>query len=186
MSSKKCTKCPGFDVIPPFISTGQVGVFFSQNFTTDSCVNNPIFSTNSMLPAGLNLFPNGVLSGTPTQSGTFPIIVSTTGAHCCTAQSPETPVAMLSPGKGKVHQPYMWVIVGGTSANPVYRIYDFQTSRCHHHAARMLVGYREVLHSDKYGAYESLANQKLLIWCPCWVHIQGFKSDQNSRNCFND
>lgn len=84
----------------------------------------------------------------------------------------ETPIDMLSPGKGKVHQAYMWVIVGGKSANPAYRIYDFQTSRCHYHAAKMLVGYRGVLHSDKYGAYESLANQKLLIWCPCWVHIR--------------
>lgn len=88
MSCKKCTDCPEFAVIPPFISTGQLGVFFSQNFTTDSCVNNPIFSTHSMLSAGLTLFPDGVLSGTPTQSGTFPIIVSATDAHGCTAQSP--------------------------------------------------------------------------------------------------
>jgi transposase len=84
----------------------------------------------------------------------------------------ETPVDMLSPGKGKVHQAYMWVIVGGKSANPAYRIYDFQINRRHHHAADMLVGYRGILHSDKYGAYESLANQKKLIWCPCWGHIR--------------
>ena len=84
----------------------------------------------------------------------------------------ETPVDMLSPGKGKVHQAYMWVIVGGESANPAYRIYDFQTNRCHHHAAKMLKRYQGVLHSDKYGAYESLAKQKLLIWCPCWAHIR--------------
>lgn len=87
-SCRQCIKCPQFAVIPPSISTGEVGVFFSQNFTTDKCVNNPIFSTNSMLPAGLKLFPNGVLSGTPTQSGTFPIIVTATKAHGCTAQSP--------------------------------------------------------------------------------------------------
>lgn len=29
-----------------------------------------------------------------------------------------------------------------------------------------------MLHSDKYGAYESLANQKKIIWCPCWAHIR--------------
>lgn len=86
-SCKQCTKCPEFAVISPSISTGEVGVFFSQNFTTSSCVNDPIFSTNNMLPAGLILFPNGVLSGTPTQSGTFPIIVIATDAHDCTAQS---------------------------------------------------------------------------------------------------
>jgi transposase len=84
----------------------------------------------------------------------------------------ETPIDMLSPGKGKVHQAYMWVIVGGKSANPSYRIYDFCLNRRHHHAKEMLEGYSGVLHSDKYGAYESLANEKKLIWCPCWVHIR--------------
>jgi transposase len=84
----------------------------------------------------------------------------------------ETPVGMLSPGKGKVHQAYMWVIAGGNSANPPYRIYDFQLNRRHHHATDMLIEYSGVLHSDKYGAYEALANQKKLIWCPCWAHIR--------------
>lgn len=84
----------------------------------------------------------------------------------------ETPIKMLASGKGKTHQAYMWVIVGGQSANPCYRIYDFQLSRAHHHAAKMLKGYHGVLHSDKYGAYETLANKKELIWCPCWAHIR--------------
>lgn len=84
----------------------------------------------------------------------------------------ETPVDMLSPGKGKVHQAYMWVIVGGKSANPSYRVYDFCTNRRHDNAAKMLKNYSGVLHSDKYGAYEALANQKKLIWSPCWAHIR--------------
>ena len=84
----------------------------------------------------------------------------------------ETPVDMLSPGKGKTHQAYMWVLVGGLSASPHYRIYDFCTNRCHENAAKMLQGYHGVLHSDKYGAYEALANKKQLIWCPCWSHIR--------------
>lgn len=84
----------------------------------------------------------------------------------------ETPIPMLMPGKGKTHQAYMWVLVGGQSTNPPHRIYDFQTNRKHHHAADMLKDYHGVLHSDKYGAYETLANRKQLIWCPCWVHIR--------------
>lgn len=32
----------------------------------------------------------------------------------------ETPLSMLDPGKGKVHEAYMWVLVGGKSANPTY------------------------------------------------------------------
>ena len=84
----------------------------------------------------------------------------------------ETPIRMQAPGKGKTHQAYMWVLVGGQSSNPSYRIYDFQLNRCHHHAAKMLENYHKVLHSDKYGAYEALANKKQLIWCPCWAHIR--------------
>ena len=74
----------------------------------------------------------------------------------------ETPVSMLAPGKGKTQQAYMWVLVGGASANPSYRIYDFCTNRCHENAAKMLKDYHGVLHSDKYGAYETLANKN--IW----------------------
>lgn len=84
----------------------------------------------------------------------------------------ETPLDMLSPGKGKTHQAYMWVLVGGKSADPGYRIYDFCTNRCHENAAKMLKDYHGVLHSDKYGAYEALANKKQLTWCPCWSHIR--------------
>ena len=84
----------------------------------------------------------------------------------------ETPIDMLDPGKGKTHQAYMWVLVGGQSANPGYRIYDFRTNRRHCNAAELLKGYHGVLHSDKYGAYEALANKKQLIWCPCWSHIR--------------
>ncbi len=29
-----------------------------------------------------------------------------------------------------------------------------------------------VVHSDKYGAYETLANHKKFIWSPCWAHIR--------------
>jgi transposase len=84
----------------------------------------------------------------------------------------ETPIDMLSPGKGKTHQAYMWVIVGGESSNPGYRVYDFRTNRCHYNAAERLKGYQGRLHSDKYGAYEVLAKTKEFTWCPCWSHIR--------------
>jgi transposase len=84
----------------------------------------------------------------------------------------ETPVSMLDPGKGKVHQAYMWVMVGGKEAEPTYRIYTFRTDRKHENAENLLQSYSGVLHSDKYGAYEKLANQKQFIWCPCWAHIR--------------
>lgn len=84
----------------------------------------------------------------------------------------ETPLKMLDPGKGKTHQAYMWVMSGGKESNPPYRIYNFKTSHEHCHAAELLKNYHGVLHSDKYGAYESLAQAKKFIWCPCWVHVR--------------
>ena len=84
----------------------------------------------------------------------------------------EVPVDMLSPGKGSVKQTYMWVLVGGKQANPAYRIYNFRVDRRHVHAEELLKDYQGVVHSDKYGAYEKLANRKQFIWCPCWSHIR--------------
>jgi transposase len=99
----------------------------------------------------------------------------------------ETPINMLAPGKGKVHKAYMWILAGGKSADPAYRIYDFCTNRRHINAADMLKDYHGVLHSDKYGAYEALANKKQLIWCPCWAHIRRkFIEAENGDPQFRD
>jgi transposase len=84
----------------------------------------------------------------------------------------ETPVKMLDPGRGSTLQGYMWVLVGGKEANPGYRAYSFSTGRHHSYAAALLFEYRGVLHSDKYGGYEKLANEKQFTWCPCWAHIR--------------
>lgn len=84
----------------------------------------------------------------------------------------ESPLDMQAPGKGKVHQAFMWVMVGGKQSNPAYRVYHFRPDRKHENAAKLLEGYKGVLHSDKYGAYESLAIKKSIIWSPCWTHIR--------------
>jgi transposase len=67
---------------------------------------------------------------------------------------------------------YMWTIVGGEGPNPPYRVYAFKEDRRHDHVVQMLKGYTGVLHSDKYGAYETLAQSKQITWCPCWAHIR--------------
>jgi transposase len=84
----------------------------------------------------------------------------------------ETPVDVLKPGKGSVHEAFMWVIAGGQESNPALRIYNFRMNRRHNNAAELLKGYDGVVHSDKYGAYEALACKKEFIWCPCWAHIR--------------
>lgn len=82
----------------------------------------------------------------------------------------ETPVKLWEPNQCK--QAFMWVVVGGNESNPPYRIYDFRENRCHDNVLDILKDYRGILHSDKYGAYEKLAQSKTIIWCPCWGHIR--------------
>lgn len=82
----------------------------------------------------------------------------------------ESPVKLFE--KIKCKQAYMWVVVGGKSADPPYRIYQFYENRCHHNVLEILRDYRGVLHSDKYAAYEKLAQQKIIVWSPCWSHIR--------------
>lgn len=82
----------------------------------------------------------------------------------------ETPVKLFEPVKCK--QAYMWVVVGGNDANPAYRIYEFKPDRCHHNVLDILKDYRGGLHSDKFAAYQRLAEQKIITWFPCFSHIR--------------
>jgi transposase len=84
----------------------------------------------------------------------------------------EVPIDMLSPGKGTTQAAYMWILAGGKSRDPPYRVYDFFKDRKHINARVLLDGYHGVLHSDKFGAYEALANAKQFTWAPCWSHIR--------------
>jgi len=82
----------------------------------------------------------------------------------------ESPVDVQSPGK--VHQAYMWLVVGGLSSSPPYRAYFFKMNRQHKNVQEIIGNYQGVLHSDKYGAYVNLASQKQIVWCPCFSHIR--------------
>lgn len=86
----------------------------------------------------------------------------------------ESPVDLLGKKKGKAHQAYMWLWVGGLGNGPQYSVYHFRTSRQHKHAAELLAGYLGYVHSDKYEAYEILASQKKFTWCPCWAHVRRY------------
>jgi transposase len=99
----------------------------------------------------------------------------------------EIPVKMLDPGAGQSKLTYMWVLCGGEERDPPNRAYFFRQNRQHHHAVEILKGVNGFVHSDKYGAYEDLANAKQFTWCPCWVHIrrkfiEAEHGDKNFRN----
>ena len=78
----------------------------------------------------------------------------------------ETPVKLWETEKCK--QAYMWVVVGGSESNPAYRIYQFKEDRCHSNVLEILKDYHGGLHSDKYGAYQRLAERKVITWFPCY------------------
>lgn len=84
----------------------------------------------------------------------------------------ESPIDVLLKGESKAHQGFMWVIAGGKSSNPGYRVYDFQMNRKHENIFSHLKHYTGNLHSDKYGAYQQLAKQDGINWAPCWAHIR--------------
>jgi transposase len=82
----------------------------------------------------------------------------------------ESPVKLFE--KNKCKTAYLWIVVGGNEASPSYRVYNFRENRCHDNALEILNDYRAVLHSDKYGAYQKLAEMKRITWCPCFSHIR--------------
>ncbi|MBI3422190.1 MAG: putative Ig domain-containing protein [Acidobacteria bacterium] len=80
--------CPMITVNAPATTTGTAGFAFNQMFTQTGGVGAPTFSLQSgTLPQGLTLAGNGVLSGTPVQTGTFPLTVKATDANNCTGLS---------------------------------------------------------------------------------------------------
>jgi hypothetical protein len=80
--------CNAISVTNPATSSGTVSAAFSQTFTQSGSLGTPAFSTASTLPTGLTLHSaTGVLDGTPTQSGTFPIVVTVTDSNGCTGTS---------------------------------------------------------------------------------------------------
>jgi hypothetical protein len=68
----------------PVVTTATVGVAFSQSFMAIGGTGGASFSLASgTLPSGLTLASSGVLTGTPTASGSFPITVRATNANGC-------------------------------------------------------------------------------------------------------
>lgn len=82
----------------------------------------------------------------------------------------ESPVDLFD--SPKMQTTYMWVLVGGVGADPPYRVYDFHKDRKHIHVGEILGSYAGIIHSDKYGAYETYIRTNGNVWCPCFAHIR--------------
>jgi transposase len=85
----------------------------------------------------------------------------------------ETGVKLQKKGNKKLHQAYMWVLCGsppGTQA-PLVWLY-FEENRKHENAQVLIEDFSGVVHSDVYGAYETMAALGTFVWAPCWVHAR--------------
>ncbi|MGA9750656.1 MAG: putative Ig domain-containing protein [Acidobacteriota bacterium] len=79
--------CPVVTVAPAIVPSGTVSVAYSQTISASGGVG-PYFInvTLGTLPSGLALSPSGVLSGTPTASGTSNFTVTAADANGCTGK----------------------------------------------------------------------------------------------------
>ncbi|MBC3792159.1 putative Ig domain-containing protein [Spirosoma utsteinense] len=98
---------PAPTVAIPSVSTVTVGVAFSQTFTASGSNGPYSYSlVGGSLPPGLSLSTTGVLSGTPTQTGSFTLTVLGQGANGCSREGapyvltvqPATPIRYVRVG----------------------------------------------------------------------------------------
>lgn len=71
----------------------------------------------------------------------------------------ETPVAMLSPGKGKTQRAYLWTYCPGAFENLRAVVYDFADSRAGEHARNFLGNWKGQLVCDDFTGYKALFAQ---------------------------
>jgi hypothetical protein len=97
------TICSSITVNPASLPAGTVGAPYSQTFTATGGTALRTFALTGTLPAGLSFSAaTATLSGTPTQTGSFPITVTATDANGCTGSRSYTlvincPTITLSP-----------------------------------------------------------------------------------------
>ncbi len=79
------TICPAITVNPPTLPSGVVGVAYSQTITATGGTGAYSFAvTGGTLHPDLTLTSGGLLSGTPTTSGTWTFTITATDANGCT------------------------------------------------------------------------------------------------------
>ena len=123
------SSCPTITLLPTSLPSGAVGTSYSQTIAASGGITPYSYvKTSGNFPSGLSLSSGGVLSGTPTASGTFTFTVTAMDAHSCTGSQAYSliinpgscPTVTLSPTSlpdGKVGTAYSQAITasGGTT-----------------------------------------------------------------------
>lgn len=84
----------------------------------------------------------------------------------------ETPVAVLTPGKGQTHRAYLWAYRNSASSPRKAVVFDFQMSRAGRHAEAFLADFNGALMVDDYGGYKALFASHHRIELACLAHIR--------------
>jgi large repetitive protein len=76
--------CPLITIAPPTLPSGSVDVPYSQQLTASGGSGAYTFTVSSgTLPAGLTLSPGGLLSGTPTTTGSPTVVIQANDGNGC-------------------------------------------------------------------------------------------------------
>jgi hypothetical protein len=117
--------CPSITVNPSTIPAGTTGAAYGQMFTATGGTGPYGFALTGTLPTGIS-FTSPTLSGTPTQSGSFPVTVTATDASNCTGSTNYTlvincPSITVSPSSlpnGFVGTAYSQTVTAGGGTAP--------------------------------------------------------------------
>src|SRR5207248_1565850 len=100
-------------------TSGTVNAAFSEQFSQTGALGGATFTTASTLPNGITLSTSGLLAGTPTQSGTFPIVVTVTDGNGCAASGP-TYSLVIACNTITVTNPAQASVQSGTAFNDTF------------------------------------------------------------------
>jgi hypothetical protein len=115
--------CPVITLSPPTLPGGSQGTPYSQQLTAVGGAAPYTFTlTTGTLPTGITLTPAGLLAGTPTVSGSFPITITATDINACTGSQAYTLVIGSPTQVTIVIIPSSRTIVVGTSSTLSVRI----------------------------------------------------------------
>ncbi len=84
----------------------------------------------------------------------------------------ETPVSLLSPGKGKTHRAYVWVYRTTDFVEQRAVWFDFCASRGGEHPRRVLKDWRGTLVTDDYCGYDRIHARADVIEAGCMAHAR--------------
>jgi subtilisin-like proprotein convertase family protein len=106
------SNCGMIVVNPANIALANAGTAYSQSFTQTGGSAPVSFGITGTLPLGLTFTPAGLLSGTPTQAGTFPITITVLDAQNCLGMRSYTlvvgtlAITTSTLPEGRLHLPY--------------------------------------------------------------------------------